>query len=96
MELEFEWDSKKAQLNLDKHGVSFEEAKIVFDDPFALVFDDPSHSLAEKREIIIGYSDENRLLLVCFTERESNSISIFSSRLTTKKERQDYEQNNQR
>ncbi|MBD2293024.1 BrnT family toxin [Anabaena sphaerica FACHB-251] len=93
MKLEFEWDDKKAQINFDKHGVNFEEAKTVFDDPFALIFDDPVHSFGEQREIIIGYSTQNRLLLVCFTERNKNVIRIFSSRLTTKKERQDYEQN---
>ncbi|BAZ30841.1 hypothetical protein NIES4074_33080 [Cylindrospermum sp. NIES-4074] len=96
MRLKFEWDDNKAQTNLNKHGVSFDEAKTVFDDALALIFDDPAHSFGEQREIIIGYSDLNRLLLVCFTERDNNLIRIFSSRLTTKKERQDYEQNTQR
>lgn len=96
MRLNFEWDDNKAQTNLDKHGVSFDEAKTVFDDALALIFDDPTHSFGEQREIIIGYSDQNRLLLVCFTEINNNLIRIFSSRLTTKKERQDYEQNTQR
>ncbi|MEA5616643.1 BrnT family toxin [Cronbergia sp. UHCC 0137] len=93
MKLEFEWDDNKAQINFDKHKVNFEEAKTVFDDPFALIFDDLAHSFGEQREIIIGYSNRNRLLVVCFTEREKGLIRIFSSRLTTKKERQDYEQN---
>ncbi|WP_413175629.1 BrnT family toxin [Anabaena azotica] len=93
MRIEFEWDENKAQINLDKHGVSFEESKSVFYDPFALIFDDLAHSFGEKREIIIGYSNQHHLLLVCFTERKSNLIRIFSSRLATKKERQDYEQN---
>ena len=93
MRVEFEWDENKAQININKHGVSFEEAKTVFDDPFALIFDDLAHSFGEKRDIIIGYSNQNHLLLVCFTERKSNLIRIFSCRLATKKERQDYEQN---
>lgn len=93
MELGFEWHEEKAQENLKKHGISFEEAKTVFDDPFGLIFDDLAHSFGEKREIIIGYSNQNHLLLVCFTERKSNLIRIFSCRLPTKKERQDYEQN---
>ncbi|AFZ24457.1 hypothetical protein Cylst_2226 [Cylindrospermum stagnale PCC 7417] len=96
MRLKFEWDDNKAQINLDKHGVSFVESKTVFDDALALIFDDPTHSFGEQREIIIGYSAQNRLLLVCFTERDNNLIRIFSSRLTTKKERQNYEQNTQR
>ena len=67
MRVEFEWDENKAQININKHGISFEEAKTVFDDPFGLIFDDLAHSFGEKREIIIGYSNQNHLLLVCFT-----------------------------
>jgi len=93
MEFKFEWDTKKAEINFDKHGVSFEEASTVFNDPLAVIFDDPAHSFGEQREIIIGYSDQNQLLLVCFTEKSNNIIRVFSSRLTTKKERKDYEQN---
>jgi uncharacterized DUF497 family protein len=79
-------------LNLKKHGVSFEEAKTVFDNPLAVIFDDEAHSIDESREIIIGHSQRNRLLLVVFTER-SSSIRIISTRLATRKEREDYEQN---
>jgi uncharacterized DUF497 family protein len=77
MKLEFEWDDNKAQINFDKHGVNFEEAKTVFDDPFALIFDDSVHSFGEQREIIIGYSIQNRLLLVCFNERTIKMSSVF-------------------
>jgi hypothetical protein len=91
MNLQFEWDSEKARLNLNKHGINFEEAKAVFQDPLAYIFDDEWHSVGEKREIIIGQDDKNRLLLVCFTER-NQIIRIISARLTTKKERQDYEE----
>ncbi|MDF5736170.1 MULTISPECIES: BrnT family toxin [unclassified Nostoc] len=90
--MEFEWDESKATANLTKHGVSFEEAKTVFDNVVAVIFDDEAHSVGEKREIIIGHSRNNRLLLISFTER-SNVIHIISARLATRREREDYEQN---
>ena len=91
--MEFEWDESKAAVNLKKHGVSFEEAKTVFDNPLAVIFDDKAHSIDEQREIIIGHSQQNRLkLLIAFTER-SNGIRIISARLATRKEGEDYEQN---
>ncbi|AKG22927.1 BrnT family toxin [Calothrix sp. 336/3] len=90
--MKFEWDESKADANLKKHSVSFEEAKTVFDNPMAVIFDDEVHSIDEQREIIIGHSQKNRLLLVSFTER-SNSIRIISARLVTRREREDYEQN---
>ena len=89
----FEWDKQKASSNLKKHGVTFEDAKTVFNDPYACIFYDEWHSTQEEREIIIGYDFKNRLLLVCFTQRNQN-IRIISSRLATKKERKNYEQNN--
>jgi len=90
--MEFEWDESKATANLTKHGVSFEEAKTVFDNLLAVIFNDEAHSVGERREIIIGHSRNNRLLLISFTER-SNVIRIISARLATRKEREDYEQN---
>ena len=90
--MEFEWDETKATANLKKHCVSFEEATTVFDNPLALIFEDEAHSIGEQREIIIGHSRQNRLLLVCFTERP-NAIRIISARLATPREREDYEQN---
>lgn len=90
IDLQFEWDDDKATNNLEKHGVSFEEAATVFQDPLALIFDDEAHSITERREIIIGHSTRNRLLLVCFTER-GDKLRIFSARPATRKERQDYE-----
>lgn len=91
MNLEFEWDNRKANINLKKHGISFEKAKTVFNDPLAYIFEDEWHSVGEHREIIIGHDQDNRLLLVCFTER-ANAIRIISARLATKKERRDYEE----
>lgn len=92
MSLEFEWDKDKASSNQKKHRVTFEEAATVLADPLAAIFDDEVHSDEEQREIIIGHSAENRLLLVCFTEREA-AIRIISARRATKKERGDYEEN---
>ncbi len=93
MGLVFEWDRRKAASNLGKHKVRFEEAATVFDDPKARIFDDEAHSADEHREIIIGHSIANRLLLVCFTERWENHIRIISARVATRRERSDYEEN---
>ena len=92
MGVKFEWDLKKAALNLSKHGVSFEEALTVFADPLAKIFDDESHSIGEQREIVVGHSVNQNLLLVCFTA-QAESIRIFSAREATKRERKDYEEN---
>jgi uncharacterized protein len=91
--MEFEWDKRKAAANFKKHKVTFDEASTVFSDPLARIFDDPEHSAEERREIIVGHSILNRLLLACFTQRESDAIRIFSAREATRKERQDYEEN---
>ncbi len=90
--LEFEWDKNKAKLNFDKHRVSFEESKTVFRDFNADIFDDERHSTTEKRELIIGKSNNNRLLITCFTVR-GHKIRIINSRLTNKRERYKYEEN---
>lgn len=82
---------RKAASNLKKHGVSFEEASTVFGDFFAKLFYDDEHSTGERREIIIGYSGRNRLLAVCFAERELKRIRIITARETTRVEREDYE-----
>lgn len=91
--MEFEWDKAKAAANFKKHKVTFDEASTVFSDPLARIFDDEEHSVEERREIIIGHSVINRLLLICFTEREVNTVRIFSARQATRDERQDYEEN---
>jgi len=90
MSVEFEWDEEKAAANKKKHRVTFEEAATVFADPLAAIFDDEAHSDEEQREIIVGHSDKNRLLLVSFTER-AGAIRIISARQATKRERRDYE-----
>ncbi len=90
--MDYAWDPLKATRNIQKHGVSFEEAQSVFDDPLATVFEYEEHSEIEVREFIVGHSSQNRLLLVCFTERE-DGIRLFSGRRVTRLEREDYENN---
>jgi len=90
--MDYEWDTTKAATNLKKHNVSFEEAETVFNNPLALIFEDELYSAEERREIIIGHSQQNRLLLVSFTERPK-TIRIISARVVTRREREDYENN---
>ncbi len=89
--MKFEWNENKAARNLSKHGVSFEEAKTVFDDPLYVDFYDPDHSDDEERYIIVGESNCERLLIVSYTER-GNSIRLISARVVTRAERQVYEE----
>ncbi|HQU42013.1 MAG TPA: BrnT family toxin [Pirellulales bacterium] len=90
--MEFEWHADKAASNEKKHGVTFEEAMTVFADPLAVIFDDEEHSDDEPREIIVGHSAQQRLLLISFTER-GEAVRIISARRATKRERKDYEEN---
>lgn len=87
----FEWSNDKAARNLFKHGVSFEEAKTVFDDPLFVVFADPIHSLEERRFIIIGETEHSKALMVAYTERDETT-RIISARKATPKERKVYEE----
>ena len=89
---EFEWDAAKGRENLNTHGVAFEEALTVFADPLARIFEDPDHSESERRELIIGHSVRQRLLIVSFTERQPRT-RIISARQATADERRDYEEN---
>jgi uncharacterized DUF497 family protein len=88
----FEWDSRKARSNLAKHGVSFELAMTVFDDPYGLVAIDDTHSTpVEEREWRIGKSDEG-MLVVVFTKRDQGRIyRLISARRANRRERQRYE-----
>ncbi|NCO75122.1 MAG: BrnT family toxin [Cyanobacteria bacterium] len=83
--MKFEWDQQKAKLNLSKHGISFEEAQTVFDDPLYVDFYDPDHSKNEDRYIILGESSNSRVLLVSYTER-GDKIRLISARQVTKQE----------
>lgn len=89
--MKFEWDAEKAELNFKKHDVTFEEATTVFDDLFNIDLYDPLHSDDEHRFIIVGESQQNRLLIVSYAERDAK-IRIISARELTPKERRDYEQ----
>ena len=92
MSIRFTWDGKKAEGNRRKHeGVTFEEAATVFRDPQAYIFEDDEHSDEEYRELIIGYSERNRLVIVSFTEDE-DVIRIISARKATRHERRAYEE----
>ena len=91
-EIRFEWDPEKAKTNVEKHGVTFEEAATVFYDDLARLDDDPDHSIGEHRELICGLSAEGRLLLVSFTER-GDVIRIIHAREAAGKERRKYEEN---
>ena len=90
MELEFQWNNRKAKENMRRHQVSFEEAMTVFSDFLSLTIPDPLHSEKEERLIIIGYSEKQRLLVVVHTER-GDVIRIISARQTTPQERKTYE-----
>jgi hypothetical protein len=94
MALEFEWDASKARGNARKHGVTFAEGLTVFRDPLARIFDDPEHSGTERRELIIGHSVGQHLLVIAFTER-GGRIRLIGARPATAVERQDYEQDTQ-
>jgi len=87
----YEWDESKAAANLIKHGVSFEEAKTVFNDPLYVDFYDPDHSFGEHRFILLGESAQRRILFVSYMER-NNSIRLISAREATISERKAYEQ----
>ena len=91
MKSDFEWDPEKAQKNLQKHEVSFEEASSVFDDPMFITVLVDEHSDDEERYITIGISNKTRLLLVAHTERD-NRIRIISARKATKHEEKFYEE----
>lgn len=89
--MRFEWDRKKAEGNLRKHGVSFDEARSVFLDDLSIVIPDPGHSAEEERAIIIGVSRNGQVLVVCYVERGS-VIRLISARKATRTERCKYEQ----
>jgi uncharacterized protein len=85
--IKFEWDLPKAAANLKKHQVSFDEAKSVFYDEFAVQFFDEEHSSGEERFLMLGMSSGAKLLIVCHCEREHGEvIRIISARKATKRE----------
>ena len=95
MALTFEWDEEKSKKNFKKHGVTFEEAKTVFNDPSAITIDDPDHSDEEERYLDIGLSSNGRVLVLWYTERQKN-IRIIGCRRATSSERMTYEEREKR
>ncbi|WP_198265160.1 BrnT family toxin [sulfur-oxidizing endosymbiont of Gigantopelta aegis] len=90
--IEFEWNPSKAPSNKRKHGVTFEEAQSVFYDDFAIQFFDDENSGEEDRFLILGHSNQSRILLICHCEKDSgNLIRIISARKATAKERKLYQ-----
>ncbi|MHC9543774.1 MAG: BrnT family toxin [Vulcanimicrobiota bacterium] len=88
----FEWDPMKARMNLEKHGISFDEASTAFQDLLSLTIPDPLHSEGEERFVLLGYSHLDRLLVVVHTEQQDR-IRIISARRATRKEALSYEEN---
>jgi len=91
-EITFEWDVEKDALNQKRHGIAFEDAKYVFNDPFKVILPDLYHSEKEERWLAIGIV--NRVLFVVFTERGENVIRIISARTGTKAEERLYNDHN--
>ena len=91
MGLRFRWDRRKAASNLEKHGVSFEEAASIFGDPLSLTIPDPGHSEDENRLIIVGESPRGRILVVVHTE-DAGTIRIISARRASRRERRAYQE----
>lgn len=91
MALRFEWNSAKAVANVRKHGVSFEEARTVFEDDEALIIPDAAHSVGEERFVLLGLSAALRILVVVHCERADGAvIRIISARKADRGERDDY------
>ena len=89
--MRFEWDPDKAASNVRKHKVTFDMARTVFYDDFAVQFFDHEHSSGEDRFLLLGMSSDARLLLVCHCEREDGDvIRIISARKATDREAQYY------
>ena len=90
--MKFEWDPAKAEANLEKHGVSFEEACTAFGDPLSVVITDPDHSIVEQRFILLGHTLRDRLVVVVHVAADEETIRLISARIATRNERRSYEQ----
>ena len=92
-DLRFEWDARKAASNRRKHGVSFEEARTIFFDDYAVMIQDDEHSDEEDRFVMLGLSGNLRILVVCHCyRREEEVIRIISARKADSRERRQYEE----
>jgi len=92
MSLKVEWNKSKAEDNYAKHGISFELAKAVFEDPFAIGFLDDRQDYGEERFVLLGRA-QGSLLYVAYTER-MDAVRIISARRATKNEQETYVQEN--
>jgi uncharacterized DUF497 family protein len=92
LEMTFEWDEKKNKLNQKLHGIAFEDAKFVFNDPLKVILPDLYHSEKEERWLAIGVV--SRVLFVVFTECGENTVRIISARTGTKAEERLYNDHN--
>ena len=91
--IKFTWDDNKNGINRKKHGLSFEEAKEVFEDENAILFDDPDHSAEEERFLIIGAVRSAKICIVSHCYRENDSvIRLISAREATKNEKKIYQE----
>ena len=91
MSVTFEWDGAKALENIRRHGVDFEEASSAFFDSLSLTVPDPEHSEDEERCVLVGQSNNNRLLVVVHLDW-GDRIRIISARTASRYERRDYEE----
>jgi uncharacterized DUF497 family protein len=91
MAFRFQWDPAKAEANRRKHGVTFEEASSAFADPLSITIPDPKHSAGESRFLLVGLTNQRRLVVVAHTER-GDDIRLISVRLATNRERLTYEE----
>ncbi len=91
MALGFSWDPRKAASNERKHGVSFEEAVTAFGDLLSITVPDSDHSADEDRFLLLGLSDQDKLLVVAHVER-GDDTRIINARLATRRERTKYEE----
>ena len=91
MEIDFDWNPEKEEINYRKHGISFQEATTVLEDLLSWTFPDPDHSGEEQRYLTMGVSSYDKLLVVSHTDRESKT-RIISARKATKQERRYYEE----
>ena len=89
--MNFEWDPNKDASNLEKHGISFDEASTAFFDPLSSTVLDPRHSDEEARFVLVGLTYSGRLVVVFHTDR-GEAVRLISARPATRRERQAYEQ----
>ena len=89
--MDLEWDPEKAERNLAKHGVSFQDASAAFADPLSITIPDPDHSEAEARLLLIGHTESGQLVVASYVER-GETLRIISARVATRHERRTYEE----